>query len=113
RAGPHRPGAGCAGRLGLGPRQRTRQSGLRIARVRVAFTGVSHWHAPLYYRPAARIAGVRIVGVSDLSPTVAEQVGQRLGARTFTNVEAISMRRGPTSSSPSVATAICRPLPTR
>jgi hypothetical protein len=33
--------------------------------MRVAFIGVSHWHAPLYYRPAARLPRVRIVAVSD------------------------------------------------
>jgi hypothetical protein len=33
--------------------------------MRIAFLGVSHWHAPLYYRPAARLPRVRIVAVSD------------------------------------------------
>ncbi len=36
-----------------------------MALIRVAFLGVSHWHAPLYYRPAARLPRVRIVAVSD------------------------------------------------
>jgi predicted dehydrogenase len=51
--------------------------------MRIAFLGVSHWHARLYCRPAARLAGTRIVGVSDPDPSVAEQVGRELGARSF------------------------------
>jgi hypothetical protein len=33
--------------------------------MRIAFIGVSHWHAPLYCCPAARLAGIRIVAVKD------------------------------------------------
>ena len=51
--------------------------------MRIAFVGVSHWHAPLYYRPAARLAGVRIVAVSDPDLSVAETVGRELEARAF------------------------------
>ena len=51
--------------------------------MRVGFIGVSHWHAPLYYRPTARLAGVRIVAVSDGREAVAERVGAALGARAF------------------------------
>lgn len=51
--------------------------------MRIAFVGVSHWHAPLFYRPAARLAGVEIVGVSDGDAAVAERVGRELGARGF------------------------------
>jgi predicted dehydrogenase len=51
--------------------------------MRIAFVGVSHWHAPLYYRPAARLAGVRIVGVSDQNLPLAETVGRELEARAF------------------------------
>jgi predicted dehydrogenase len=54
-----------------------------IGPLRVVILGVSHWHAPLYYRPAARLAGVRIVGVSDPDPSVAERVGRELGAPSF------------------------------
>jgi predicted dehydrogenase len=53
--------------------------------MRIAFIGVSHWHAPLYYRPAARLAGVRIVAVSDPNLPVAESAGQELEARAFTD----------------------------
>ena len=49
-------------------------------RVRIAFIGVSHWHAPLFYRPAVRLAGVQIVGVSDDDPAVAEAARAAFGA---------------------------------
>ncbi len=51
--------------------------------MRVAFIGVSHWHALLYYRPAARLPRVRIVAVSDPDLSVAETVGRELEARAF------------------------------
>ena len=51
--------------------------------MRIAFIGVSHWHGPLYYRPAARLSGVRIVGVSDPDGVVAERVGAELEAKPF------------------------------
>ena len=51
--------------------------------MRVGFIGVSHWHAPIYYRPTARLAGVRIVAVSDGQEALAERVGDALGARAF------------------------------
>jgi predicted dehydrogenase len=47
--------------------------------VRIAFFGVSHWHAPLYYRPVAGLAQHEIIGVSDSDPAVAERVGAELG----------------------------------
>jgi predicted dehydrogenase len=47
--------------------------------LRVAFFGVSHWHAPLYYRPAAALKHVEIIGVSDADLSVAERVGTELG----------------------------------
>lgn len=51
--------------------------------MRIAIIGVSHWHAPMYYRPAARLPGVRIVGVSDQNPSCAEAAGRELEASTF------------------------------
>ena len=53
--------------------------------MRIAFIGVSHWHAPLFYQPAARLAGVEIVGVSDENVELAERVGRGLGARWFSD----------------------------
>lgn len=47
--------------------------------MRIAFFGVSHWHAPLYYRPAAALQQHAIVGVSDRDPAVAARVGDELG----------------------------------
>jgi len=63
--------------------------------MRVVFLGVSHWHAPLYYRPAARLAGVRIVGVSDPDASVAERVGRELGAPSFVDDHALLDRTRP------------------
>ena len=51
--------------------------------MRIAFLGVSHWHAPMYYQPAARLAGVQIVAVSDPDLAIAERVGRDLEARAF------------------------------
>lgn len=51
--------------------------------MRVAFIGVSHWHAPLYYRPAARLPHVRIIAVSDPELPVAQRVGGELEACAF------------------------------
>ncbi len=57
--------------------------------LRIAFLGVSHWHAPIYYRPAVRLPGVRVVGVSDPSRKVAEAVGSELEAPAFSEVPAL------------------------
>jgi predicted dehydrogenase len=51
--------------------------------MRIAFFGVSHWHAPLYYRPAAALAQHEIIGVSDADPSVAEHIGRELGVPGF------------------------------
>jgi len=51
--------------------------------MRIAFLGVSHWHAPMYYSPAARLAGVRIVAVSDPDLTIAGRAGRELEAKVF------------------------------
>ncbi len=53
--------------------------------MRLGFIGVSHWHAPMYYTPAARLARVQIVAVSDPDPKVAEAVGRELDAKPFTD----------------------------
>jgi len=53
--------------------------------MRIAFIGVSHWHAPIYYQPAARLAGVHIVAVSDPNALVAERMARELEAKPFTD----------------------------
>jgi len=53
--------------------------------MRVAIIGVSHWHAPLYYIPAARSAGIDIVAISDPDPMVAKAVAHELNTRGFTD----------------------------
>jgi predicted dehydrogenase len=61
--------------------------------VRVAFLGVSHWHAPLYYRPAAALEQATIVGVSDVDSVVAERVGRELGVPAFVDPEQLLEQR--------------------
>jgi predicted dehydrogenase len=51
--------------------------------MRIAFIGVSHWHAPMYYQPAARLAGIHVVAVSDPNALIAERVGRELEATPF------------------------------
>jgi predicted dehydrogenase len=58
---------------------------VRGGQMRVAFIGVSHWHAPLFYRPAARLPGVEIVAMSDPDPALAQAIGRQFGARSFTD----------------------------
>ena len=53
--------------------------------LRVAFIGVSHWHAPMYYDPASKSAGVEIVGITDADPKVAASIAKVLGAKGFTD----------------------------
>src|SRR3954447_16002011 len=53
--------------------------------VRVAFIGVSHWHAPMYYDPASKSAGVQIVAITDDDPHVVGPVSKLLGAKGFTD----------------------------
>ncbi len=57
--------------------------------MRVAFIGASHWHAPLYYRPAARLPGVKIVAVSDPDPAIAARAARELGATAFADHRAL------------------------
>lgn len=56
-----------------------------MSHMRIAFTGVSHWHAPMYYVPATRLPRVEIVGVEDPDPRVAETVGRELNVTGFTD----------------------------
>src|SRR3989304_1086359 len=46
--------------------------------MRVAFIGVSHWHAPFYIEPALQLKGVTIVGVSDPDFKIAQSYAERL-----------------------------------
>jgi predicted dehydrogenase len=78
--------------------------------VRVAFLGVSHWHAPLYYRPAAALEHVNVVGISDADAVVAERVGRELGVPAFVDPEQLLHQRpdfafafGPHADMPALA----------
>jgi predicted dehydrogenase len=48
--------------------------------IRIGLIGVSHWHAPLYYRALARLPEARVTAVSDPDPMVAARVAADLGA---------------------------------
>jgi predicted dehydrogenase len=61
--------------------------------VRLAFFGVGHWHAPLYYRPAAALNAHEILGVSDSDPSVAERVGSELGVAGYLEPEQLLASR--------------------
>jgi predicted dehydrogenase len=63
--------------------------------VRVAFTGVGHWHLPLYLEPLAGIPGTEVVGVSDPDEAVARAVGDRTGAPAFTDWRALIAATAP------------------
>lgn len=47
--------------------------------LRVAFTGVSHWHLDLYLPVVLGLPDVEVVGVSDPNTAVAERVGTQVG----------------------------------
>jgi predicted dehydrogenase len=78
--------------------------------VRIAFFGVSHWHAPLYYRAAAALPGHVVVGVSDSDRAVAERVGSELGVPGYVEPEQLLAARpdfafalGPHAEMPALA----------
>lgn len=51
--------------------------------LRVALTGVSHWHAPFYYEPLVRLEGVRLCAVSDPDPGRAQVLAERYNCPWF------------------------------
>jgi predicted dehydrogenase len=51
--------------------------------MRVAFTGVSHWHLPLYLEPVLANSGLRVVGVADPDIDVAAEVAARAATRPW------------------------------
>ena len=61
--------------------------------MRIAVFGVSHWHAPLYYRPAAALTQHAILGVSDANATIAERVGNELGVPAYVDPEQLLAMR--------------------
>lgn len=53
--------------------------------MRVVFTGVSHWHLPLYLAPVMELADVEVVGVADPDPHVVAPVAERIGSSAWTD----------------------------
>ena len=47
--------------------------------MKLAFTGASHWHLPLYLDPALEVPGARVVGISDPDPGFVAGFSERLG----------------------------------
>jgi predicted dehydrogenase len=46
--------------------------------MKLALIGASHWHLPLYLEPALKVAGARIVGISDPNPAFVAALSARL-----------------------------------
>ncbi len=55
-----------------------------IQDLRIAFVGVSHWHVPLYLR-AVHSDRLRVVGVSDPNPAIAEQTAAGLSCPAYSD----------------------------
>lgn len=56
--------------------------------LRVAVSGVSHWHAPMHLR-ALTNAGANLVGVADPSPQAAREVAEDRGVRAYQALAAL------------------------
>ncbi len=54
---------------------------------------MSHWHAPLYYRPLAALQQHHIVGVSDSNLSAAERVAGELGVPSYVEHEQLLAQR--------------------
>ena len=52
---------------------------------RVAFTGVSHWHIPLYLDPAIASPDMDVVGVADPDPAYADKVAAQAACPAWTD----------------------------
>ncbi len=57
--------------------------------MRIAFTGVSHWHLPLYLDPVLAEPGLDVVAVHDPDPAVADRVAAQTGASAWTDWRAL------------------------
>jgi predicted dehydrogenase len=54
--------------------------------MRIAFTGVSHWHTPFFLDPAFGMAGVEVVAVSDPDADAAHRMLAGRPAAAFTDI---------------------------
>lgn len=63
--------------------------------MRVAFIGVSHWHAPFYLEPVVGLEGVTVAGVSDPDLEVARSCAARLACPSFSDYRALCDRVRP------------------
>src|SRR5690554_5867488 len=62
--------------------------------IRVAVTGVAHWHTAMHL-PALRAAGAKLIGVSDQDTAVAERVANEYSAPYYENLEEMIDRAEP------------------
>lgn len=53
--------------------------------LQVALIGASHWHAPFYYEPLARLEGVRLCAVSDPDPDRVQALADGYNCAWFTD----------------------------
>ncbi len=63
--------------------------------MRIALTGVAHWHTPFYVEPVLARAGAEIVGVADPLEAAASGWGKRLGVPHDTDYRALIERVRP------------------
>ncbi len=62
---------------------------------RVAFTGASHWHFPLYAEPAMVSEGIRVVGVADPDEAAARRAAARVSCEAWTDWREMCERARP------------------
>jgi len=65
------------------------------AGMKVAFTGASHWHLPLYLDPLVALPGVTLAGMADPDPARAEALGIRYNCPHDRDAAALCRRTRP------------------
>jgi predicted dehydrogenase len=64
-------------------------------RMKLAFSGASHWHLPLYLDPVLELAGAAVVAVSDPDLAKAEGIAAPLGCGCFASLEELIAQSDP------------------
>jgi predicted dehydrogenase len=63
--------------------------------MKLAFSGASHWHLPLYLEPALDVPGARVVAVSDCDAARAKAIAAPLNCQAFPNLEELVAQAEP------------------
>lgn len=63
--------------------------------MRVAFAGVSHWHAPIFLEPLLRLPDVKLVAGHDRLRAKAEAFAAKAGCEAFDSLDALCDRTRP------------------